>query len=84
MPALFFPNPDALRLVLASGLLPPAVTAAPARAGWDDHGRLWLDPGTPLPRGSAAALARFGVQALGGGDPTCRRGTCSSSARRAG
>jgi hypothetical protein len=70
MPALFFPNPDALRLVLASGVLPPAVTAAPARAGFDPQGRLWLDPGVPLPRHTLAGLGRFGVQTLGGGEPT--------------
>ena len=70
MPALFFPNPDALRLVLASGVLPAAVTAAPARAGWDDHGRLWVEPAAPLPRNALAALGRFGVQTLGGGHPT--------------
>lgn len=70
MPALFFPNPDALRLVLASGVLPAAVTAAPARAGWDEHGRLWVEPAAPLPRTALAALGRFGVQTLGGGHPT--------------
>lgn len=70
MPALFFPNPDALRLVLASGVLPAAVTAAPARAGWDEHGRLWVEPAAPLPRPALAALGRFGVQTLGGGHPT--------------
>ncbi|QDU20694.1 hypothetical protein [Urbifossiella limnaea] len=70
MPALFFPNPDALRLVLASGVLPAAVTAAPARAGWDALGRLWVEPAAPIPQSTLAALGRFGVQTLGGGHPT--------------
>ncbi len=70
MPALFFPNPDTLRLVLASGVLPAAVTAAPARAGWDEHGRLWVEPAAPLPRTALAALGRFGVQILGAGHAT--------------
>src|SRR4051794_1883832 len=67
MPALFFPNPDALRLVLASGIVPPDVVAAPARAGFDAHGRLWLEPGAPPPRDALAGLARLGVQVLGTG-----------------
>src|SRR5262245_36471179 len=70
MPALFFPPPDAPRLGLASGVLPAAVTNAPARAGWDDHGRLWVEPAAPLPRAALAALGRFGVQTLGGGHAT--------------
>lgn len=67
MPALFFPNLDALRLVLASGIVPPGVSAAPARAEYDSHGRLWLEPATVLPRDSLAGLARMGVQTLGSG-----------------
>ncbi|HEX4613648.1 MAG TPA: hypothetical protein VH092_36030, partial [Urbifossiella sp.] len=70
MPALFFPNPDALRQVIASGVLPAAVTASPARAGWDVHGRLWLVPSAPLPGSALAGLSRFGVQALGSGEAT--------------
>jgi hypothetical protein len=72
MPALFFPNLDALRLVLASGIIPPAVTGAPARAGFDANGRLWLEPAAPPGRDALAGLARLGVQALGagGGLPT--------------
>ena len=66
MPALFFPNLDALRLVLASGIVPPAAARAPGRAGFDDHGRLWLQPAELLPREALAAMARLGVQAHGG------------------
>lgn len=71
MPALFFPNLDALRLVLASGIVPPAVTGATGRAGFDAHGRLWLEPAELPPRDALAALARLGVRAHGdGGVPT--------------
>ena len=65
MPALFFPSLDALRLVLASGIVPPATTDAPAHARLDDHGRLWLEPVVPLPQEVIGPLARMGVQVLG-------------------
>src|SRR5437762_2781077 len=58
MPALFFPNLDALRLVLASGVVPPAVARAPGRAGFDAHGRLWLEPAELPPREALAAAGR--------------------------
>ena len=50
MPTIFFANLDALRLALASGAVPSAVGAAPARVGFDTQGRLWLQPEVPLPR----------------------------------
>jgi hypothetical protein len=62
MPALLFPNPDLLRLVLASGVVPAAAADVPARAGYDDHGRPHVEPGAPLPRETLAALARLGVR----------------------
>src|SRR5438270_685499 len=64
MSALLFPNPDVLRLVLASGVVPAAAADAPARAGFDDHGRPHVVPGSPLPRETLAALARLGVRVL--------------------
>src|SRR5215207_6328056 len=72
MPAIFFADLDALRLALASGAVPPAVSRAPARAGFDAAGRLWLEPAAPLPRDSVAALARLGaaVQGASGVDLT--------------
>lgn len=71
MPALFFPNLNALRIALASGLVPLEVSQCPADAGFDRHGRLWLQTAESLPRESLAALARVGVQALGdAGVPT--------------
>ncbi|MFL5343091.1 MAG: hypothetical protein ACJ8F7_23415, partial [Gemmataceae bacterium] len=66
MPTLLFADRDALRLALASGGLPPALTHAPALAGADATGRLWLRPETELPREAAAALGRLGVAILGG------------------
>jgi hypothetical protein len=65
MPSLFFPNINALRLVLASGRVPTALTRAPATAGFDPHGRLWLELPELPSREILAALSRFGVQALG-------------------
>jgi len=71
MPALFFPNLNALRIALASGLVPVEISQSPADAGFDVHGRLWLEPAESLPREALAALARVGVQALGdAGVPT--------------
>ncbi|MFM8273173.1 MAG: hypothetical protein ACKODX_12725 [Gemmata sp.] len=71
MPALFVPNADALRLVLASGLVPAALTAAPVRAGRDDHGRIWLHLDELPGRETLAALGRLGVVAVGApGAPT--------------
>ncbi len=66
MAALFFPNLNALRLALTSGLVPSEITRNPAAAGFDTHGRLWLEPAELPSRESLAALARLGVQALGG------------------
>src|SRR5262245_36925844 len=67
MPALFFADLDTLRLALASGVVPPQVGAAPAVAGFDAQGRLWLEPDAPLPRDAVAALGRLGVQVCGRG-----------------
>ncbi|HSQ54192.1 MAG TPA: hypothetical protein VLM40_00490 [Gemmata sp.] len=66
MPALFFPNLNALRLALVSGLVPRQVSSASAVAGFDSHGRLWLEPSETPTRETLAALARIGVQTLGG------------------
>jgi hypothetical protein len=65
MPSLFFPNINALRLVLASGRVPAALTRAPATAGFDPHGRLWLELPELPSREILAAMSRVGVQALG-------------------
>lgn len=65
MPGLFFPNLTALRLALSSGLVPAAIARAPAAAGFDSYGRLWLELAELPPRDSLAALSRVGVQVLG-------------------
>lgn len=65
MPALLFPNPDTLRLVLASRIISPAVTDRPTRAGVDTHGLLWLEPAELPSRDELAAMTRLGVQAHG-------------------
>lgn len=62
MSALLFPTSDALRLALASGVIPPAVACGPVAAGRGDGGELWLTPSVPLPPDLLAALARFGVR----------------------
>jgi hypothetical protein len=69
MPAVFFPTADALRLALASGLLPAVITNAPAHAGRDDGGRLWVELDELPPREVLSALGRFGVVAVGDAGP---------------
>lgn len=65
MSVLLFPNLNSLRLVLASGLVPPGVARALAAAGGDSYDRLWLEPRELPPRECLTALARVGVQVLG-------------------
>jgi hypothetical protein len=70
MPALFFPTVNALRLVLSSGSVPAAVCRSPAQGVIDDNQRIWIEL-SELPWDCLPALARLGVQALGGaGLPT--------------
>src|SRR5262245_25615187 len=56
-----FPDSDTLRLALTSGLIPPAVSLAPAVGGVDDGGRPWVEPSAKPTRGMLAALAKLGV-----------------------
>jgi FtsH ternary system domain X7 len=65
MPTIFFADLDALRLALASGAVPSALGGAPARAGFDAQGHLWLQPEVAVPREAVAALARFGAAVQG-------------------
>src|SRR5215211_959424 len=77
MPALCFPNPDALRLALASGIVPPEVARGPVRAGTDAHGRPWVEVPPGFPRDAAAALGRIGVTLHGPGvGPPLRAASC--------
>ncbi|HXD85793.1 MAG TPA: hypothetical protein VN641_04825, partial [Urbifossiella sp.] len=68
MAAVLFPTIDVLRIVLANGVAPRDVTAAPARAGADSQGRTWIEPSRSLSRETLAALGRLGVQSLHAGD----------------
>ncbi|HEY2911340.1 MAG TPA: hypothetical protein VGI99_13910, partial [Gemmataceae bacterium] len=56
-----FPDDDALYFALTGGLLPSAVSLAPARAG-RDAGRPWIASASNLSNGVATALRRIGVQ----------------------
>jgi FtsH ternary system-associated peptide len=65
MPALSFPNPTALRLALANGVIPPAIARATAVCGVDAQGRIWIELTQPLSRETLAALHRLGAQVYG-------------------
>lgn len=65
MPALFFPNLDALRVAVASGLVPAGLARTPARVGIDTLGRVWLETDDLPFWESLSALSRFGIQVLG-------------------
>ncbi|MCU0703339.1 MAG: hypothetical protein MUF18_05045 [Fimbriiglobus sp.] len=62
MSALLFPSADALRLALASGVIPPVIARGPVAAGAGDSGELWLTPARPASAELLAALARIGVR----------------------
>lgn len=62
MSALLFPTADALRLALASGVIPSAVAQGPVAAGLGGGGELWLAPSLPLSAELVSALARIGVR----------------------
>lgn len=64
MPALFFPNPDAVRLAIAAGIVPSDVARSAVRAGLDANGRAWVERPEELTRDAVAALQRIGVQFL--------------------
>jgi hypothetical protein len=71
MPVLFIPTLDALRLALASGLVPGAAAPTPGRAARDANGHLWLEPDEHPTRDALTALGRLGVVTLGSpGVPT--------------
>jgi hypothetical protein len=56
-----FPDDDALHFALTGGLVPTALSLAPARAG-RDAGRPWIAPTAEPTNGIAATLRRIGVQ----------------------
>jgi hypothetical protein len=57
---LHFPNFDTLRVALSSGAVPQAVSLAPALAGFDGQGQIWVTPSEPLPSEALAQLRRLG------------------------
>src|SRR5207302_259818 len=60
---LTFPDLDTVRLALTSGAVPPAVAMAPAVAGFEDDGRVWVQPSADLSRKAQAELRRLGAGA---------------------
>jgi hypothetical protein len=59
---LHFPDLDTLRLALTSGAVPPGVSLAAAKAGFDDKGQLWLQPSVAPSKTALAELRKLGVQ----------------------
>ncbi len=59
---LKFPDLDTLKMVLVNGAVPPSVSLAPATAGFDDQGQLWLEPSVTPARKGQDELKRYGVQ----------------------
>lgn len=76
MPALCFPNPDALRLALTAGIVPPEAARGPVRGGCDEHGRPWAEVPPGFPKDALAALARIGVTLHGPGTGPATRDLC--------
>ena len=58
---LRFPDLDVLRLALTTGLIPPAISQAPADAAFED-GAAWVRPAKGLARGALADLRKLGVE----------------------
>ncbi len=65
MAQLHFPNTDALRIALASGLIPFDIARSPVASRIDTTGGLWLKSQHDLPGRAYAALQRLGVKAFG-------------------
>jgi len=58
---LNFPDLDTIRLALTAGAVPAAAALAPTVAGFDDDGRVWVEPSADLPKKAQAELRRLGV-----------------------
>src|SRR5262245_43539521 len=72
-----FPDLDTLRLAITSSVVPPEVSLAPAVAGLDDEGHVWLQPSVALPKKSQTALRKLGVQGIeANGDLKAEEVTC--------
>ncbi|MFO0798944.1 MAG: hypothetical protein U0804_15865 [Gemmataceae bacterium] len=59
---LHFPDPEAVRLALTSGLVPADVTLAPAAVSTDAHGRLYVEPTPSISKTTLKVLDRLGVK----------------------
>jgi hypothetical protein len=64
-----FPDLTALLQALANEAVPSAVSRAPATAGKDDMGRVWLRPSVALPNSAKVALLRYGAELEAGAEP---------------
>jgi hypothetical protein len=64
-----FPDLNTLQLALTTGVVPPAVSLAPAVAGYEDDGRVWVEPSASLGKSAQAELRRLGVQVGKTGSP---------------
>ncbi len=62
MPSLFFPNPDAVRLAVAAGVIPAEVAGRPVVAGVDGTGGVWVRPTGDL--ANSPRLSRLNVRLL--------------------
>lgn len=58
---LRFPNLDVLRLAITSGLIPPAIVAAPVEVVHGQHGELHVTPSSALPKSTLQELTAIGV-----------------------
>src|SRR5262249_12319481 len=61
---LKFPDLDVFLAALASGAVPAAVSQAPASAGVDDQGQLWVETSARLPQAAQNELKKLGVQSV--------------------
>src|SRR5262245_23275774 len=59
---LKFPDLDILKHALLSGTVPPAISTAPASAGFDEENCLWIEPSAKLPKKVQEELKELGVQ----------------------
>src|SRR5262245_60228366 len=59
---LKFPDLDTLKLVLINGAVPPSVSLAPASAGFDEQGQLWLEPFVTPARRTQDELKKYNVE----------------------
>jgi hypothetical protein len=73
---LSFPDLDTLRLCLTSGSVPAAVSLAPALAGFDAQGRVWLEPSVELSPSACRTLHALGVQVVPASEVALREEVC--------